>query len=212
MLSYNLLRRLSLLIDFKINKHSFKCLHSSALTDDVQPLENFSLGTKWPLSWAGSNSLKFYHHQLWREFVSWSLSWKEKSLSWSLDGWLKIHASMLCKRDPRVNWWNAILLTTKSQVFQTRAWWTPHFETWNTGFVHETRIWSSWLRKFQVCSFEISERECGKLRLLKPWHSFKILDTSVTNSVSWSLRRGSLLSASEVTLIYASLLNYQTRV
>ena len=73
MLSCNLLRRLSLLSDFKIKKHRFRCFHGCALTDKIQLLENFSSGRKWPLLWSGSISLQPCHCQLWGDFVSWSL-------------------------------------------------------------------------------------------------------------------------------------------
>jgi len=41
------------------------------------------------------------------------------------------------------------------------------FHFWNASFACEARVWSLWLRKFQVCSFEISGHDCGKLRVLK---------------------------------------------
>ena len=41
MLSCNLLRRLSLLSDFKIKKYLLWCFHGRVLTDDVHPPENF---------------------------------------------------------------------------------------------------------------------------------------------------------------------------
>jgi len=46
MLSCNLLRRLSLLSDFKIKKHPLRYCHGHVLIDDVLPLKNFSLGRK----------------------------------------------------------------------------------------------------------------------------------------------------------------------
>jgi len=43
-LSCNILQRLSMLSDFKMEKHFFWCFHGRILTDDVCPLENFSSG------------------------------------------------------------------------------------------------------------------------------------------------------------------------
>jgi len=48
-LSCNLLQRLSLLSDFKIEKPFLWCFHGRILTDDVRPPENFSSGRKWSL-------------------------------------------------------------------------------------------------------------------------------------------------------------------
>ena len=49
LLSFNLLRRLSLLSNFKIKKQGFKCFHGRVLTNEVQLLENSSSGMNWLL-------------------------------------------------------------------------------------------------------------------------------------------------------------------
>ena len=121
--------------------------------------------------------------------------------SWNL--FLEIHASILCKRDFRVNWWNTSLLTSKFQVLQTRAWWTPRLS-------FETRV------LYARLAFGVHDLENFKSVLLRS------LDANVASSASWSFRRGSLIVRiwsnfrkfydSCLSLIYVLRLNYQTRV
>ena len=122
MLSYNLLRRLPLLSDFKIEKHFLCCFHSRILTDDVRPPENLSLGRKWLFPLPFMMRLYFLEAlslPIMRDFVSWSLpETSENFFFWSLDSRFEIHASMICKCDSRVNWWNASLLTSKYRVLR----------------------------------------------------------------------------------------------
>jgi len=144
------------------------------------------------------------------ETLSLDLFLKFLNFFWSLDSRLEVHASMIYKHNPHVNWWNTSLLTSKSEscIFwdlQTWAWWTLRLRASNAGLLYKTRVWSSWKQfKAHVCALNIClafQSSDASLMLGCAFGSIFSVFAKRVNSASWSLKRRSCVQDSRLEFL-----------